>query len=331
MKIIVDKDIPFLKDRFPTDVETLFIPGNKFSPEIVRDADALIIRTRTRCDKNLLKDSKVKLIATATIGTDHIDIPWCEKEGIKVVSAPGCNAPGVVQYVLASLLYSGFDPSTQSLGIVGYGNVGSIVARWAQKLGIKTLISDDPRKDAGYTDVNYLPLEEVLAKSDAVTLHVPLTLSGPYKTKGLIGEDRLNMMKHGAWIINSSRGGVINEDDLKEYLAYGKVKAIIDVWVNEPDIDTQLLELVKVGTPHIAGYSEEGKLRATKKVLEAVAHELGITVDFSNLDSDLTPNDEVSAELIKSSYNPLIDFEMLRFNPTKFEAIRNNYNYRQEP
>lgn len=331
MKIIVDKAIPFIHNRFGEDTEVLYISGDEINPEILKDADALIVRTRTRCDERLLKGSGVKLVASATIGTDHIDIPWCEANGITVKNAPGCNAPGVAQYVLAALFQNGFDPKKHTLGIIGYGNVGCILEKWARNMGIKILINDPPREDASYKDVNYVSLDEILKESDAVSLHVPFTPEGQYKTFHLIGEKELGKCKPDALIVNSSRGGVVNETALKDKLKARKIRAIIDVWENEPYIDTELLNLVVLGTPHIAGYSAEGKKRGTRMVLEAVRDILKIPVDLTGLECRPSDSKSVTRKLIEMSYNPKIDSENLLKSPGDFERLRNEYNYRHEP
>lgn len=330
MKIVIDKDIPFIKGRIPLDVEQVYMAGNEISPEKVKDADALIVRTRTKCDRRLLENSNVKLVATATIGTDHIDVPWCESNGITVKSAPGCNAPGVAQYVWASLLAEGFDSSRLVLGIVGYGNVGRIVAEWAKALGVKTLITDEPRKVYGYKDVEYLPMTEVLEKSDAVTLHVPFTKEGTYPTYKLIGEKEIDLMKRGAILVNSSRGGVVEEASLKKRLRGGELKAVVDVWENEPMIDTELVALADITTPHIAGYSEEGKKRGTRMALEAVRDVLGIEVNLEGLECKPVPAESISREIIENSYDPVEDSKALKRDISAFESLRNNYDYRCE-
>lgn len=328
---MVDKDIPYIGGRFPKDVTVVSKDGSEIGAEEIRDADALVVRTRTKVNKELLKDSNVRLVVTATIGTDHIDMEWCEANGIKVMNAPGCNAPGVAQYVFASLFKTGFDPKKNVLGIVGYGNVGSVVANWAKDMGIETLISDLPREKAGHKDVEYLPLEEVISKSDAVTVHVPLTKTGPYPTYRLIDEKLMSMMKPGVLLVNSSRGGVVEEKSLKGFLRDGRIKGIVDVWEGEPEIDAELAELAKIATPHIAGYSLQGKMRATRMALEALKQELGIEVDLKGLET-LDPSEiHVTEDRILASYDPMADTMALKSNLSSFESLRNNYSYRSEP
>ena len=320
-----------MEGRWPDNTELLFIEGKAINPEIAHDADALIVRTRTKCDASLLDGSKVKLVATATIGTDHIDSEWCKANNIKVTSAPGCNAPGVAQYVLASLLRSGFVPQKDVLGIVGYGHVGSLVAKWAEKLGIEILVNDAPKMEEGNKEINYTDIDTLFEKSDAVTLHVPLTQEGKYATKNLIGERELKKMKPGAWLVNSSRGGVVDEKSLKKEISEKGIKAIVDVWENEPAIDLELLDLLKIGTPHIAGYSAEGKKRATGMVLDSIRENLGISVNTEDLLVPYPSIKDITLNLLIDSYNPFEDSTNLKKNPGLFEELRNKYNYRHEP
>lgn len=331
MKIVVDKDIPFISGRFPKEIEVIKAKGNEITREMVKDADALVVRTRTRCDSSLLEGSKIKVVATATIGTDHIDSAWCEKNGIKVVSAPGCNAPGVAQYVWRALYKEGFDPKKHVLGIIGYGNVGSLVAAWAKQLGCRILISDAPKEETGDKSVPYMSLESVLRNSDAVTIHVPLTNTRNYPTYHLIGREELTLMKPGTLIINTSRGGVVDECELKKFIKSGDRKAVIDVWEKEPVIDRELASLASIATPHIAGYSKEGKMRATKMVLEVLEEELGINIDLTGLECACPKEIKVNEATIKDSYDIVRDHLKLMENPDSFEEIRNNYEYREEP
>lgn len=332
MKIIVDNKIPFIKGRLEGVAETVYADISDFTPESVSDADALIIRTRTRCDEHLLKNSQVSLITTATIGLDHIDVEWCGSRSIEVCNAAGCNAPGVAQYVWSSLLRHGFNPEKDKLGVVGCGHIGSIVIAMARQLGVTTLVCDPPRKDAGLTDYDYRPLEELLCDCDAVTLHTPLTHDGKYPTFHLIGESRLLMMKPESILVNASRGEVVdNAAWLRHLNAHTGAKAIIDVWENEPDINGELLKKAIVATPHIAGYSLEGKQRATRMALESVERHFGVKVDKSGLCEDFNPATmNVTAADIIASYNPESDTRHLKERPEAFEELRGNYNYRKE-
>ncbi len=332
MKIIIDNKIPFIRQRLEPVAEVVYAAPSDITPELVRDADALIVRTRTRCDSRLLEGSSVRFVATATIGMDHIDSAWCASNGIEVCNAAGCNAPGVAQYVWSSLLHDGFDPSRQVLGVVGKGHIGSIVADWGRKAGAKVIVCDPPRKRAGFTDEEYLPLATLLREADAVTIHTPLTRGGEDNTFHLIGSDQLNMMKDGAWLVNAARGPVADNPPLAEAAACGKVRTIVDVWEGEPAINADLLRNSRVATPHIAGYSREGKERATRMVLEAVGRKFGFSADVSGLEGNyIPPSGTISLNVVADSYDPAADTEALRAAPADFEHLRSEYDYRHEP
>lgn len=330
MKIAADKNIPFLEGRIK-DAELMMLPAKDIDREAVREADALIVRTRTRCDASLLEGSRVKLIATATIGTDHIDIPWCETNGITVCNAPGCNAPGVALYVWASLLRNGFDPVKSTLGVIGYGHVGSIVAQWGRRLGANVLICDPPRKESGLKDTEYLPLKEVLEKSDAITLHTPLTRDGDHPTYHLIGEEEMKMMKPDAILVNAARGETLDTAAVVKYLKDGRIgKAIIDTWEGEPNPDPELLKLAEIATCHIAGYSVEGKQRATRMALEAVRDNLGLKTDLTKLQGDYNEPAELTARRIIAALDPYVMTRSLKSDPGNFEQLRNSYPLHNE-
>lgn len=331
IKIIADSRIPFLRGRLDTVADMVYSDPERIDASLVKDADALIVRTRTRCDRSLLEGSSVRLVSTATIGTDHIDTDWCEENGITVRNATGCNAPGVAQYVWSGLLRNGFDPKKDTIGVVGYGHIGSIVADWGRKLGCRVLICDPPRKDAGYKDCMYLPLQHIMNEADAVTLHTPLTKNGSYPTFHLIGAGELDMLKRGAILINAARGGVVDDKAWEAHLAEGRTKAIIDTWEGEPEINRDLLSRATIATPHIAGYSLEGKQRATRMALESIEDFFGVTADKSGLESNYTTPETVATESICISYNPFADTEKLRKAPGEFESLRSSYDYRKEP
>lgn len=330
MKIVADRNIPFLEGRL-RDTELIRISAADIDANAVKDADALIVRTRTTCDRSLLEGSKVKFVSSATIGTDHIDIPWCRENGIAVSNAPGCNAPGVALYVWSNLLRNGFDPSKSTLGVIGCGNVGGIVARWGEILGAKVLVCDPPRKEKGFTDREYIPLEEVLSKSDAITLHTPLISNGIHPTYHLIGKESINHLKPGVIFINAARGEVADTNTIIAAIEEGCIRrAIIDTWEGEPDINPRLLELAATATCHIAGYSIEGKQRATRMALEAVAGTLGINVDLDGLQGSYKMPENLSRERIISAYDPGDMTSALKAAPHKFEILRNLYPLHQE-
>lgn len=330
-KIIVENRIPFIKGRLEPVAEVVYAAATDITPELVRDADALVVRTRTKCNEQLLGGSGVKLVVTATIGMDHLDLDWLEKSGISVANAAGCNAPGVAQYVWSSLLRNSFDTSKHTLGVVGYGHIGSIVADWGRKMGANVLVCDPPRKVMNMADENYLPLETLLKECEAITLHTPLTHSGDHPTFHLISVKELRMMKSGSVLINASRGSVVDNNAWREHLRSYDVKAVIDVWENEPNLDTELLKLAEIATPHIAGYSLEGKERATRMALEAIENKFGLTVDKSGLTQAYTIPQSVSGDIIIGSYDPYVDASLLCSAPSEFECLRDAYDLRHEP
>ncbi len=330
-RIIVDDNIPFIKGRLEPFADTVYADQFGFTPELVRDADAMVIRTRTRCDENLLKGSKVKIIATATIGMDQFDLGWCRDNGITCRNSPGCNAPGVAQYVWSALLRSGFDPERHTLGVVGCGNVGSIVADWGRRLGADVLVNDPPKAAAGASLPGHAELPELLREADAVTLHTPLTRDGEWPSFHLIDEAALALMKPGALLVNAARGPVADNAALRRAVASGHIRAVIDTWEGEPKLDKELLSLLKYGTFHIAGYSLEGKQRATRMVLEAIGEHFGFAPDLSGLEGPYKVPARISAKAILDSYNPISDTLQLKADPDAFDTLRANYSFRREP
>ena len=330
MKIIVDDNIPYIKGRLEPEAEVVYRDQFGFTRDVLADADAMIIRTRTRCDEAHLAGTTVKAIATATIGMDQFDLPWCHSAGIATANAPGCNAPGVAQYVWSALLRSGFDPKTMTLGVVGHGNVGSIVARWGDLLGARVLVCDPPRQEAGMTDRPYMSLDEMLPLGDAVTLHTPLTRDGGYPSFHLIGKEELQLMRPGAILVNAARGPVIDTPAVKEAIRDGHIRAIIDTWEGEPNLDTELLSLAEYGTCHIAGYSLEGKQRATRMALEAINRMCGLHASTDGLEGAYKEPEGLTADAIIASYDPGADSALLKASPENFETLRAQYNYRPE-
>lgn len=335
LRILADENIPYLRGRLEPLADVTYLDQNDFTPELARHADALLIRTRTRCNAGLLEGSAVKLVATATIGTDQIDIPWCKEAGIAVENSPGCNAPAVAQYVWSSILRLGFDPARHRLGIVGCGNVGGIIADWGHRMGVSVLISDPPKERAFLAaglpvPEEYVSLEKVLRESDAVTLHTPLTLDGDNPTYHLIGKEEMNLMHPGAILVNAARGPVVDIKALDETLDTGRIRAVIDTWEGEPAIDPAILDKVEIGTFHIAGYSRQGKERATRMVLEAVERHFQVSVDKSGLTGAYTTPSSLNPAAIIASYDPYDDDRALRMAPESFEQLRHDYRYREE-
>ncbi|MDE7335925.1 MAG: 4-phosphoerythronate dehydrogenase [Muribaculaceae bacterium] len=311
MDVIIENHIPFIHGKLEAlGHRVTYLPPEGFTPQAVRNADALIIRTRTRCNADLLAGSRVKHIATATIGTDHIDLDYCRRAGIRVDNAPGCNAPAVAQYVLSTI--SAVRPQALTVGIIGVGHVGSIVNRWAQANGFRTLLNDPP---LGLDT----PLETLAAEADVITVHTPLDSS----TRHLINAGFLAKCRRKPLIINAARGAIVDTPALIEALKNGQVYAAIDCWEGEPNISRELPGYCSVATPHIAGYSLEGKQRATAMALRAID---------PRLDIELPPvADKPSLDAIAASYNPIADTAALLSATADFEALRNNYDYRPEP
>lgn len=330
MKIVADKNIPYLEGRL-SEAELFRLPASAITHDSIKDADGLIVRTRTHCNAELLSDTAVKAISTATIGTDHLDLKWLEKAGIKVSNAPGCNAPGVALYVWNSLLRNGFKPAEHTLGVIGCGNVGSIIAQWGDAMGVRLLVCDPPRHDSGFKDRNYVDLDFLLHESDAVTLHTPLSKSGPYPTFHLLDAEKLRLLKPGSILVNAARGEVIDSNALCRAIEEGRIgRAIIDTWEEEPAISSRLLELAAVATPHIAGYSVEGKQRATRMALEAIAAALGIKADTSGLAGPYRQPHEITPERILGSFDPSPLTIALKSSAADFEMLRNSYPLHRE-
>ena len=339
-KIVIDKAIPFIRGVFENYAEVLYQDGNAIGPQDVADADALIIRTRTACNESLLEGSRVKLIATATIGTDHIDMDYCRSRGIHVQNASGCNAGAVMNYVLSAVYGAAsrmrLNLQGTTVGIIGAGNVGSRVARTMGLLGFKVLLNDPPRaEDEG--PAQFCELDYLLRNSDIVTMHVPLTP----QTRGMADAAFFSKMKLGSFFVNAARGEIIDENALIS--ASEKFGAlIIDTWIGEPDVNLELLRVTDIATPHIAGYSYQGKLNGTAMVVRAVARYLRIKelyeffpktadqpADAVKLNLRGKPQGQI-ASILQYNYPIFTDDFMFRMNPASFESLRENYCYRRE-
>ena len=329
MKAVIDSAIPYIRGILEPFAEVVYRSGSEFSPADVIDADLLIIRTRTRCDKNLLEGSRVRMIATATIGFDHIDLDYCAAHDIEVVTAAGCNAAGVLQWVAAALAMlsadEGWQPKDKTLGIIGVGNVGSLVERYARAWGFRVLRCDPPRKEREGGD--FLSLEEVADQSDIITFHTPLDPT----TFHLIDERLISLMRPNATIINASRGEVAST----EALLHAPQRLCIDVWEREPAISRELLAKAFIATPHIAGYSAQGKANATSMVVAAAARHFSLPLD-GWYPPEVTPArrqaigwDEM-CQTIADYCDLSAESTLLRLSPEAFESLRNNYNYREE-
>ena len=333
MKIVVDKNIPYIAGRLEPVCDTVvYAAAVDTDAKLVADADALVTRTRTRCDASLLAGSSVSLIASATIGTDHIDLDYCRQHGIAVANAPGCNAPAVAQWVMASVaqwVREIHPHQSLTIGVVGVGHVGSIVARWASQLGMRVLLCDPPRQRAEGGDC-WSNLQDVARECDIITVHTPLTLSGNDATYHMIGEEFIETLPAGRPILlmNAARGAVTDTSAL--LAAKANISLAIDCWEHEPNIDRSLLERAMVATPHIAGYSIEGKQRGTAMALAAVNRHFGISAELPQVDAPSQGADISSLKQVLASYDSLADTQALKSCPAAFESLRNNYALRHE-
>ncbi|MBW8017366.1 MAG: 4-phosphoerythronate dehydrogenase [Planctomycetes bacterium] len=284
MKIIADTNIPFVKECFSSIGDVTLTGGRDITAELVKDADILLVRSITKVNEELLGSSSVKFAATATIGMDHIDRDYLDRSGIGFSSAPGSNANSVGEYVIAALLALGkkhkFVLECKSIGIVGVGNVGSKVADKAAALGMTVVLNDPPLKRQTGDD-KYRSLEEIY-HCDFVTMHTPLTFDGEDKTFHLVDDKFFGSLKESCFFMNTSRGGVVDTSALKNVLdAKGIAGAVLDVWENEPDIDNELLLKVDLSTPHIAGYSYDGKVAGMIMIYEAACRHFGLEIKHS--------------------------------------------------
>jgi erythronate-4-phosphate dehydrogenase len=280
MKIIADENIPCVTQAFSTLGEVILRPGRRLCAADVRAADVLLVRSVTRVGRELLEGSRVRFVGSATIGFDHVDRDYLRRQGIGFATAPGSNATSAAEYVVSAILAlaerDGFDPADKSVGIIGCGNVGSRVQQKLTALGMSCLVNDPPLQAQGGHD-GFVDLDATLA-ADIVTLHVPLTKSGEHPTFHLVDRSVLENLKRGAILINTARGAVVDNRALDAVLdERGDLSVVLDVWEGEPDIDLSLLGKVALGTPHIAGYSLDGKLRGTEMIYQAACDYLGLS------------------------------------------------------
>ena len=348
MKVVCDSAIPFLKGALEPYCQVVYARGSEISREMVMDADALVIRTRTKCNAALLEGTNVRFIATATIGYDHIDTQWCESHGIKWTNAPGCNSWSVQQYIGSLLVIMsrtlGFSFREKTIGVVGVGNVGGKVARLAVLLGFRVLLCDPPRARREGPG-QFVSLDEIISRSDIITLHVPLIRDGEDATFHMFDDARLSSMNQNQILINSSRGEVVDGMALKNTLAQKKILAAsLDVWENEPQIDPELLSLLFSGTPHIAGYSVDGKATGTTMSVQALGKFFDLPCrdwEVTEVPQSLQPSEfsidtegktpqEVLADAILHTYDIRTDDAALRASVATFEKQRSNYPVRRE-
>jgi len=333
LKILVESHIPFIRGVLEPYTCVEYVDPCDITPERVRDCDAMIVRTRTRCDENLLSGSQVRLVLTATIGIDHIDLDYCNRAGITALNAPGCNAPAVAQYVFGSITALMNRPIRQhTLGIVGVGHVGSIVERWGRALGMNVLVCDPPRARREEKD-EFVTLDTIASECDIITFHTPLTYEGPDATYHLADRSFFDSLRRSPIVINSARGPVSDTEAMIHAIESGSIRhAVVDCWENEPQISQRLLDMASIATPHIAGYSMQGKARATGICLNALSAYFNLPEMRPALPADFPTLDIASAVRVQDiGYNPLSDTAALKSSPEAFEALRNGYRLRTEP
>lgn len=335
LKIVIESHIPYIRGVVERHgAQAVYLAPEEFTPEAVADADAIIVRTRTHANADLLAGSRCSLVATATIGTDHIDLRWCADAGIEVANAPGCNAPAVAQYVLTSVLTLEPDALTKRpvMGVVGVGHVGGIVARWARSLGFEVLECDPPRSLAEGPE-RFVTLDEIARRADIITFHTPLTSApAPFPTRHLADEAFFASLSRRPIVVNSARGPVTDTAAMLEASAAGLTgPLVIDCWEGEPAIDRRLLAEAAIATPHIAGYSAQGKVRATQMALDAVSRHFGLPPMEADALRPLPVADAISLGDLATGWSPLDDTAALRACPGAFERLRNGYALRREP
>ncbi|MDR3261913.1 MAG: 4-phosphoerythronate dehydrogenase [Tannerella sp.] len=348
LNIVADDKIPFLRGALEPYADIVYLPGAGITPADVADADAIFTRTRTKCHAGLLQGSRVKLIATATIGYDHIDTAYCEANGIRWVNAPGCNSSSVQQYITAALVTlanaHGLRFPELTLGVVGVGNVGSKVAKAGAALGMRVLLNDPPRADKE-GQAAFTPLDELLEQSDIVTCHTPLAKEAPYPTYHLASDAFFERMKEGAVFINSSRGQVTDSAALKRAAQSKLSNYLLDVWEGEPTPDPVLLEGAFIGTPHIAGYSSDGKANGTAACIHELCRFFGLDIlpdwypalipsppmpVILSVDCKGKTGEQVFYEAVTHTYPIGEDSLRLKQSPETFEEQRGNYWIRRE-
>jgi len=290
MLIVADENIPLLDAFFAGFGEIRRVPGRSIDRATVEQADVLLVRSVTNVNRALLEGSKVRFVGTCTIGTDHLDLDYFNEAGITWSSAPGCNARGVVDYVLGSLMtlaeIEGVDLTQRTYGVVGAGEVGGRLIKVLKGLGWNVIVCDPPRQAADGGE--YVSLEQIIQQCDVISLHTPLTRSGDDATWHLFDQQRLRQLKQGAWLINAARGPVVDNAALREVLLEREdLQAVLDVWEKEPEVDVALAELCVLATPHIAGYSLDGKQRGTAQIYQAYCAFIGQPADIQL--SDLLP------------------------------------------
>lgn len=357
MKIVADENIPLIHEVFDGLGQIETYAGRLISAEQVKDADVLLVRSVTQVNESLLHGSSVKFVGTCTIGTDHIDMTYLEQQGIGFSEAPGCNANAVVDYVISTLVVlsqggehgQGFDLFSQCVGIVGVGNVGRRLKSRLETMGVRCICTDPLHDDEEVSGLVHL--EQLLAEADIISLHVPLTTSGQHPTHHLLNASNLAKLKQNTLLINTARGPVIDNKALADVLMKRPdMTAVLDVWEHEPEVDLQLLSHVALATPHIAGYSLDGKIRGTEMIYQALCQtfNLPVMMDVMSLAPAAVPVELVDCELTnleKVTFTAVLDCYDVRGDDqdfrrvmtadnnnraTSFDGLRKNYPVRRE-
>lgn len=347
-RIAIESSIPYLHGLAEQYAEVRYLSGSALTADALRDVDALIVRSITRCDERLLGGTGIRFIATATAGYDHIDTDYCQRRGIGWSNAPGCNALAVAQWVGAALAglerEHGLDLSGRTLGIIGVGHVGRQVERLALACGMRVLRYDPPRAEREGSE-GFVALSQLLAESDLITLHVPLTRTGRYPTYHMVDADLLARVRPGVILLNACRGAVVDTAAVVEAHRAGRLShLLIDCWEGEPHISQSLLSLATVATPHIAGFSADGKHRGARMALAATLRHLGIAFDEAALMApvELPMPAELSIDIgawpeqgrVLRAMARTLDLgatdRALRREPEDFEALRHAYHYPRE-
>ncbi|MFG1497165.1 4-phosphoerythronate dehydrogenase [Saccharospirillum sp. HFRX-1] len=351
LRIVADENMPHVEPWFDGLAASLTrLSGRNLSKTDLMDADVLLVRSVTQVNAELLEGTPVRFVGSATIGTDHVDTDWLAEHNIAFHHAPGCNAQSVVDWVLSVFARLHLDHELhwwqQTIGIVGAGNVGGLLAKRLNTLGVRTLVCDPPRAEkegqAGFAD-----LDTLLTAADIVCLHAPLVRDGQHPTLGMIGADQLAKLKPRAWLLNAGRGPVIQEEPLQQVLDNGHINAVLDVWPDEPRVSERLLNAVEQASPHVAGYSQEGKWTGTRMLAEALHHWAGESLpkgpDYpaapkldASFFSTASP-EQLGSELIQALHDPARDTVAMHqsvkegwVQPSDFDALRKAYPKRRE-
>jgi len=349
MKIVVDENVAFAEEAFSRFGDVVLLHGREIDSAVLKDADALIIRSITKVNEELLKETSVTFVGTATIGTDHVDAEYLSKHSIGFADAKGCNADAVAEYVFTALFCAAVKKNIslkdKTIGVVGVGNIGSRIVKLAETYGLKVLMNDPPRQKKE-SNTGFVPLKEILT-ADIITIHTPLTYEGEDKTFHLFDRAMLSKIKEGTIFINASRGEVVDNTALSELLDEKKITAILDVWENEPTIDQALARKVLYATPHVAGYSLEGKINGTQMMIDAMNKFFNKNIlwqpqlpECENAETEISfksSDEETLASLFTKIYNIEEDSKPLKtFSGDKksfgkyFDLLRKEYPLRRE-